>query len=592
MQKLLVIIVRYLLPVIVVGWSAVLLAQKIDLPVADIGRHIKNGEIILNSPWAEKWSVLHRNYYSYTEPNHEFINHHWLSGVIFYFIHRVAGFEGLSVFYIAMVSLAFLMFYLIAEKRTGSVIAGILAILVLPIITSRAEIRPEGFTYLFMGIFYWITQNYTEFNRKPHGNYKWLFLLPVLMMLWVNLHIGFIFGFLILGAFWLEELIKALLFVFRFRGDKSGSRIEVRDDRLRRLTITGILCLIAGLINPFFIKGLLYPLNIFRQYGYMIVENQSVRFLEGLGMGMGLYFGLFKFLLILAGASFVARFIFSVIRKRVMMPDTSNTATEHKFDAVDSPLKHRMFKKGGMIKSGFPYHEFLLLTTVGSLSFLAIRNFPVFGLLFLPITAANIKSVLPQAKHLAYRLLSAVVLVAVLTGGSIKFWESARQKQGSFGVGLMPGVERAAEFFKANGIEGPIFNNYDIGGYLIYELFKPENYPWRRNNFAEAGWRVFTDNRPEAYSVGHFRQEYIPAQQDEVKWKALDEKYNFNAIFFSHRDYTPWGQAFLISRVSDPNWAPVFADEYSLILVKKNSRNAEIIKKYLLPPENFRVISD
>lgn len=533
-----------ILPLILVAWCAVLLAQKIDLPVADIGRHIKNGGILVHASWHDKWAVLHQNFYSYTEPDHEFINHHWLSGVVFYFVHQAAGFKGLSVFYISIVAGAFYLFFRLAQKIAGSAVAAILAILVLPIIASRAEIRPEGFTYLLMGVYYWIlwksgnnAESSTFAEASPsvktsedksadrHGSHKWLWVLPVLMLLWVNLHIGFIFGFLILGAFWLKELIT-----------------NFRSPKFRQLSIVTFLCVIAGLINPFFIKGLLYPLNIFRSYGYMIVENQSVMFLERLGMGSNLYFGLFKFLLILAGLSFVARLI-----------------------------KQRGWKK-------FPYQNFLLLGTAGALSFLAIRNFPVFGLLFLPITAGNIKAIMPEAKHPAYKILPGLIAIVILIFGSFRFWENYKFQQATFGIGLMPGAERAAEFFKANNIQGPIFNNYDIGGYLIYHLFP--------------SWQVFTDNRPEAYSIDLFQKDYIPAQQDNQKWAELAAKYGFNTVFFSHRDLTPWGQAFLISRVQDSEWAPVYADAYNIIFLKKNLENEELIRKYLVPPENFKVIQN
>lgn len=571
---------KYILPVILTVWCAVLLAQKIDLPTADLGRHIKNGEILLHSPWPEKWQLLHTNFYSYTEPGHEFVNHHWLSGVIFYFIHQTSGFKGLSVFYIATVCLAFFLFYHVAKKRAGSAVASILAVLVLPIIASRTEIRPEGFTYLLMAIFFWMLWHW----RAGKINLKWLFLLPPLMLLWVNLHIGFIFGFVILGAFFLEELIKDLQFKVK------NKNYKVLFYRSRLLLIVGILSALAGLANPFFIKGLLYPLNIFRAYGYMIVENQSVMFLERLGMGQTLYFGLFKFLLGLAGASFVIRFILSLIPSersesrnplnldaRYKMLDTKDKGF---LDPSQSLLARNDRKEAGDDKrhnwKAFPYHEFLLLATAGFLALLATRNFPIFGLLFLPITAANIKSLLPNFRHPAYRLLPALIAVVVIIFGSFRFWESYSLKKANFGLGLMPGVNAAAEFFKKEKIKGPIFNNYDIGGYLIYEL-----YPGK----------VFTDNRPEAYSIDHFQKDYIPMQQDKVKWEELDEKYKFNVIFFSHRDLTPWGQAFLISTVNDPEWAPVFADQYNIIFAKKNSQNVELIRKYLIPKENFSVTS-
>jgi len=530
MQKLLNILQKYFLPLLLAAWCAILLAQKIDLPVADIGRHIKNGEIIVQTRWAEKWQVLHQNYYSYTEPSHEFVNHHWLSGVIFYGVYELAGFEGLSIFYIAAVTLAFYLFFRAAQKQAGSSIAGILAVLVLPIIASRTEIRPEGFSYLLMAVFFWLLWHWRAGRLNP----KWLFALPVLMMFWVNLHIGFIFGFLILGVFWIEELIKDL----RFKIQDKNYRFFYY--KLHFLTIIGILCAIAGLLNPFFIKGLLYPLNIFRQYGYLVVENQSVMFLERLGMGSTLYFGLFKILLGLAFLSFILRLI-----------------------------KFRTWKD-------FPYSDILLLGSVGILSFLAIRNFPIFGLLFLPITASNIKAVMPELKHPAYKILPAVIAIVIVIFGSFRFWESYKFKQNVFGLGLMPKVEAAAEFFKKENIQGPIFNNYDIGGYLIFKLY-PQ-------------MRVFTDNRPEAYSIDHFQKDYIPAQQDNEKWVKLEELHNFNAIFFSHRDFTPWGQAFLISRVEDPQWAPVFADSYNIILVKRNEQNKALIEKFEIPKGRFGII--
>lgn len=529
---------RYLLPLVLVLWCAILLAQKIDLPLADLGRHLKNGEIILNAPWAEKWRLLHTNYYSYTESGHEFVNHHWFSGVVFYLIFKIVGFKGLSAVYIGVVTAAFFGVYWAAKKRSGSAIAAALAVLILPIIASRSEVRPEGFTYLFMAVFWILLAGY----KSAVGSSKYrLFLLPAFMLLWVNLHIGFIFGFVIWGAFFLEELIKDLKAKLK---DKSYRILYYRS---RLLLVVGGLCFIAALINPFFIKGVLYPLNIFRKYGYLIVENQSVMFLERLGMGSDLYFGLFKFLLVLTGLTFAARFIWHLVAK-------------HKSGLWD-----------------FPYHEFLLLSTVGFLALFAIRNFPVFGLLFLPIVAGNIRTVLPRPQHLAYKLLPLGIAFIIVMGGSFRFWESYKYKSGTFGLGLMPNVQNAAQFFISQNVKGPIFNNYDIGGYLIYSLYPKE--------------KVFTDNRPEAYSVEHFQKIYIPMQQDEAKWVDMEAKYNFNAIFFSHRDLTPWGQAFLLSRVKDPQWAVVYADAYNIIFVKKNSQNLELIRKYLIPKENFGVIS-
>ncbi len=574
MQKWLVKIPKYVLPIILVIWCAVLLAQKIDLPLADLGRHLKNGSILVQGSWAEKQAVLHTNFYSYTEPGHEFVNHHWLSGLVFYLIFQMAGFKGLSAFYIAVVTGAFFLAYWIAQKRAGSAIAAPLAVLILPIIASRTEVRPEGFTYLLMMAFFWILWKSRVKSPLPAlgGNVpqqgRAIWLLPLAMLLWVNLHIGFIFGFLILGAFFLEELIKDIRFKIK---DKNYKVLYYRS---RLLLIVGAACALAGLVNPFFIKGLLYPLNIFRQYGYLIVENQSVMFLERLGIGSGLYFGLFKFLLGLAGVSFIARFIMSFF-----------PAWTEGYNKTGQPINRRatgeeaeaanITKQAKQAWKKFPYHEFLLLGTTGFLALFAIRNFPVFGLLFLPIVAGNIRRFLPKAEHMAYKLLPLAIAFIIVVGGSFRFWESYKYKSGTFGLGLMPNAQNAAQFFISQNVKGPIFNNYDIGGYLIYNLYPKE--------------KIFTDNRPEAYSVEHFQKDYIPAQQDPAKFAELDAKYHFNAVFFSHRDLTPWGQTFLVTMVKDTAWAVVYADAYNIIFVKKNLENVELIRKYLIPPENFGV---
>ena len=59
------------------------LAVPINLTTADIGRHIKNGELVLSGNSA----VLHKNFYSFSYPDYPFINHHWFFGVISYVIY-------------------------------------------------------------------------------------------------------------------------------------------------------------------------------------------------------------------------------------------------------------------------------------------------------------------------------------------------------------------------------------------------------------------------------------------------------------------------------------------------------------------------
>ena len=141
----------------------------------------------------------------------------------------------------------------------------------------------------------------------------------------------------------------------------------------------------------------------------------------------------------------------------------------------------------------------------------------------------------------------------------------------------MPNVNASAEFFKQSGLKGPVFSNYDIGGYLIYHLGGRE--------------KVFVDNRQEAFPSDFFRKVYIPMQEDPAVWKDSQDKYKFNVIYFYRHDITPWGQSFLIERIRDPQWAPVFADDYTVIFARRGSMDQGIIDRYELPKSMFRVVN-
>ena len=71
-----------------------ILSYPIDLPNADdMARHIKNGQLILQG----HWDILFKNVYSFTLPDQAFVNHHWFSGVIFYLLHLMVGWDGLVI---------------------------------------------------------------------------------------------------------------------------------------------------------------------------------------------------------------------------------------------------------------------------------------------------------------------------------------------------------------------------------------------------------------------------------------------------------------------------------------------------------------
>jgi hypothetical protein len=96
--------------------------------------------------------------------------------VLFYEIHRLAGFSGLSVAFIIMSVITFLVFLNLATKYSSFALAAPIAGIVLPVLITRYEVRPELFSYFFSGLFLQILWGY----KYGKLSFRWLFLLPIL----------------------------------------------------------------------------------------------------------------------------------------------------------------------------------------------------------------------------------------------------------------------------------------------------------------------------------------------------------------------------------------------------------------------------
>ena len=161
----------------------------------DLGRHLLLGEII-----AKTQTVLKTNFLSYTYPDYPFINSHWFSEVIFYLIEKMAGFFGLLLFTTIVATASFLVQLLCVKKQKAIPII-LASILYFRILLERTDLRPEIFSFFFLSIFIAILYKYRN------GFTRWIFILPVVELLWVNTHIYFPVGILVLGLFLIDRLI-------------------------------------------------------------------------------------------------------------------------------------------------------------------------------------------------------------------------------------------------------------------------------------------------------------------------------------------------------------------------------------------------
>ena len=526
----------YIVTALIFLFYGLFLLHPISMTTADIGRHLQNGAVLFHTG-----SVIKTNFYSYTYPSFPVTNHHWGSGALLFLVESAAGFAGLHIFFMALSFAALLVFFSLARKETGSGIAGIIAIPAIFLLAERTEVRPEVLSYLFCGLFIWIL---VRVRSRPAA-WRWLAALPILEILWVNSHIFFFLGPCIIGAFLIDQII---------RDHRNRHTVE-------QLAAAFFASIAATLVNPFGFAGAAAPFTIFHNYGYRLAENQPVWFMERLTQDPN--FLIFK--IVFAGLA--ASFILRLAKKRGVDPVRSQMS-------LASASPHTNWTSNGV-----DWAYFFLALGISTMAWLQIRNLALFGLFSFPIISANIRaSFAPEIlgrhekKMLGATFLILLLLIIPALFGHIQrnfpYWHE-------FGVGLAQNDSAAADFFKNHGLQGPIFNNYDIGGYLIFHLYPQE--------------RVFVDNRPEAYPASFFQDTYIPMQENNDAWRAEQHTYGFNAIFFAWHDATPWGQQFLRNRVNDPDWAPVFADQNAIIFLKRTETNKPVIDTYEIPKSAFGV---
>jgi hypothetical protein len=126
-----------------------------------------------------------------------------------------------------------------------------------------------------------------------------------------------------------------------------------------------------------------------------------------------------------------------------------------------------------------------------------------------------------------------------------------------------------ADFVSRIGLQGPRFNLYDDGGYLIWQS-------WPRE-------KVFIDGRSEIFA-GQPVQEFMDILTDASNWDALvNDKYQMNYFFLPYRpEKVTRAVMSLVGKLVSQRWALIYWDDTTLIYVRNAPPNEALIRKYAL----------
>lgn len=208
----------------------------------DFWWHLKTGEYILNTR-----SIPKTDFFSFTNYGKAWVAHEWLSEAIFYVIYSRFGFNVLIVVFALLTTLAFW----IAFKRSSSnpLISGTAALIGVWTVLPTIGVRPRVFTLLLSSVYLALLARHV---RRGEGRELW-WLVP-LMVLWVNLHGGFLMGLVLIGL----TIVGIPLDAWANR-EKLSSTLP----RLKTLFMVLAACMLAACLNPHGIWIYKFPFEIF-----------------------------------------------------------------------------------------------------------------------------------------------------------------------------------------------------------------------------------------------------------------------------------------------------------------------------------------
>jgi hypothetical protein len=212
---------------IVIAFAAATAIYNTCPPVADndLWGHVYFGRVILTTN-----HLPATNQFSYTSPDHPWINHEILAECLFALAFDYLGSAGLLALKLIVGLATFGLMLRTIARRTGSVVATALSLAVCgSLISPGFLIRPQIFTFLGLALL-WDRINSYEDTR----DWRSLVLLPLLFVVWTNTHGGVVAGVGIFLAYVVAGWLSA-----------------IRRPERPALALLALLSALALLVNPY-----------------------------------------------------------------------------------------------------------------------------------------------------------------------------------------------------------------------------------------------------------------------------------------------------------------------------------------------------
>lgn len=472
----------------------------------DFWWHITAGKIMLASH-----RLIQIDPFAYTRAGLPYLaRYEWLSQIVLYVVYHLGGITGVIMFRTGMMVAVLLLLLRLSKQAPwlGAFFAILGATAMRPVFLER----PQLFTFLIFTIWFLIILRVLERGwRKP--DIIWAVLLQII---WVNTHGA--------ASFLVGLFLGALFGQLWFDGFKSQPAQREKYVQAMRTTVwVGLGLAVATLISPNSYHNITYLSQLLTDRTIVFINEWQPRpwwqylkdmtpFLIGAGLSLALNRKRWVFWgILLMATAYLSR---QAVRHEIFLVITC-------LAAIYSLLPEQVWYQ--RTKAWFSARPKVALPAMGL----------IIGLVFFHT-------------WISYRLFV--------------------QRDYLNGYGSFTPAKGAYDFIEKNNLQGPMFNTYGIGGYLMYRGYQTRP--------------VYIDGRNVDYGFVFMSKTYL-AGQDSEQWQKLEDKYRFSYAVVDYDAARPDGKPPGIPHLdTNPTWRLVYLDDWTAIYVKATAQNQSVIDRY------------
>lgn len=538
-------------------------------PISDVDFpfHLKTGEFIYTNkeiPKEDPFSFPGKGILN--DKKIFILSQYWLAQVIFYKVYSVFGPAGIIILRATIFSsLIFLLWFSIRKRGIYSSL--LIAVLSAIILLVNVLDRPQYFSFLFTLILILLLE---KFREKPHSPVPLLFI-PPLMLIWANMHGGFVFGIAVIFIYTMAEACK---FFIKKIIPKSPVGEPLSEKPLLLLLLTGLFSILFSYINPNTNTAILLTFE----------SHTSAKWL---------FSRVREYMSPLEEASFpyavkTSNVSFWVLFGLICILTALNTMRKKSIDITTLAL--------------------LIFSSVAALT--AIRYIPFFVAVAIPLIR-DYKFFRDTAflQRLNKPFVVSLLFISFFIfsiGYGLRDYKNIFQ----FRVHSAHHPTKAIKFLLDNHIEANMFNDINKGSYLLwrlyphYRVFQDTRYlspeieaegeairfalqsPMQSTYMAL--WSALSDVMPATLGKIEISSKNNPdnLRNSEPFWKQLLKKYNIGLIVHgATSDFTGQIFALTLRLLKDDEWVLIYLDGNVQIFIKNDKKYAKTIEEFKKPKE-------